>query len=250
VLPDDGPRDDSCDGTGSGGGAGAASAQHYFTASPGATDERRPLRVALDGAVRDLETAPGVFSTDRLDPGTRLLLDHAGDPPPHGHLLDLGCGWGPVALTLALRAPGATVWAVDVNERALALTAANAARLGLTTVRTATPDAVPPDVAFAAAWSNPPIRVGKEALHDLLLRWLPRLDPDGEALLVVQKNLGADSLHRWLGERLGAGALPRSVKRVASSRGYRVLRVAPRLTPTDGAAGAPSPGGAGGAPGA
>ena len=79
---------------------------------------------------------------------------------------------------------------------------------------------MPDDVRFAAIWSNPPIRVGKEALHELLLRWLPRLADGGEAQLVVGKNLGADSLQRWL-----ADALPVTVERTASAKGFRVLRV-------------------------
>ncbi|SDQ34170.1 class I SAM-dependent methyltransferase [Quadrisphaera sp. DSM 44207] len=224
--------------------------EHYFTAVPAGEGQRRELRVVLDGAPRDLLTAAGVFSGDRLDPGTRVLLDRAGDPPPRGHLLDLGCGWGPIALALALRAPEAVVWAVDVNERALELVAENAARLGLRGVRAVAPEQVPDDVRFAAIWSNPPIRIGKDALHALLLRWLPRLQDDGTALLVVQKNLGADSLQRWLAEQLAQAAPPRAVARAGSSRGYRVLEVAPALTPGGaGGAGAPSPGGAGGARG-
>ena len=101
-----------------------------------------------------------------------------------------GAGWGPIALSLALDAPDATVWAVDVNERALDLVRRNAARLGLVQVNAALPDDVPDDVRFATIWSNPPIRIGKAALHELLGQWLPRLSTGGEAWLVVQRNLG------------------------------------------------------------
>ena len=172
-------------------------------------------------------TADGVFSGGRLDLGTRVLFREVPEPPATGDLLDLGCGWGPIALTMAMRSPRATVWAVDVNERALDLTRENAARLGLRCVRAVAPDDVPDDVRFAAIWSNPPIRVGKDALHALLTRWLPRLAPAGTAHLVVQRNLGADSLHTWLAGSL-AGSLPEgfSVARVGSAKGYRVLRVA------------------------
>ena len=127
-----------------------------------------------------------------------------------------------MALALAAASPGATVWAVDVNERARALTAANAADNGLTNVRVVAPDGVDPGVRFAAVWSNPPVRIGKDALHDLLLRWLPRLAPGGRAELVVQKNLGADSLQRWLAEALPDGT---TVSRSATSKGFRVLVV-------------------------
>jgi len=193
---------------------------HYFTAQPASADERRTLTVDLAGRSLEVETAPGVFSAAHLDHATAVLLDEVPAPPADGDLLDLGCGWGPIALTMALRSPNARVWAVDVNERALDLVRRNADRHALSGITSVTPDDVPDDVRFAAIWSNPPIRVGKEALHELLLRWLPRLADGGEAHLVVGKNLGADSLQRWLADALG---LP--VERTASSKGFRVLTV-------------------------
>jgi 16S rRNA (guanine1207-N2)-methyltransferase len=167
----------------------------------------------------DLVTDRGVFSRGDIDPGTKLLLLEAPVPAPSGDALDLGCGYGPIALTLAHRAPGSTVWAVDVNRRARDLTAANAEAAGLVNVRVAGPDEVPDEARFATIWSNPPIRVGKVALHDLLLRWLPRLTPDGRAILVVQKHLGADSLARWLTEQ----GFPTT--RLQSRAGYRLLEI-------------------------
>jgi len=140
-------------------------------------------------------------------------LPHAGD------LLDLGCGAGPIALTMARRSPGSRVWAVDVNSRARELTAHNARTLSLSNVTVAAPDDVPDDVRFDVIWSNPPIKVGKDELHALLLRWLPRLAPDGRAVLVVNKNLGSDSLQKWLRER------GYTVDRIASRQGYRILVV-------------------------
>lgn len=181
------------------------------------------LEVTLAGRDVEVVTADGVFSGGQLDLGTRVLFRETPDPPETGDLLDLGCGWGPIALTMALLSPRATVWAVDVNERALELTRENAARLRLRGVRAVPPDQVPGDVRFAAIWSNPPIRVGKAELHALLLRWLPRLTPEGVAHLVVQRNLGADSLHTWLTGALGAEF---SVTRAGSAKGYRVLRIA------------------------
>ncbi|PWJ52936.1 16S rRNA m(2)G 1207 methyltransferase [Quadrisphaera granulorum] len=180
----------------------------------------------LDGRELELVTAPSVFSGDRLDLGTAVLLDAVPDPPADGELLDLGCGWGPVALTMALRSPEPTtrrVWAVDVNERARDLTATNAASLGLSGIRTAAPEDVDDDVSFSAVWSNPPIRIGKPALHALLLRWLPRLAPGGSAHLVVAKDLGADSLLRWIGEQGEEHGW--TAHRTASRKGYRVLEV-------------------------
>lgn len=195
--------------------------QHYFSAQPAGPDTRRPLSVVLAGERRDLVTSSGLFSPDGVDKGTAILLDTVPDPEGR-RLLDVGCGWGPIALTLALRAPHAEVLAVDVNERCIALTTENARRLGLGNVTATTPDAVDPDLEFDTIWSNPPIRIGKQELHALLLRWLPRLAPGGSAWLVVQKNLGADSLQRWLAEELPPGF---AVRRAETSKSFRILEV-------------------------
>ncbi|WEV79420.1 methyltransferase [Janibacter cremeus] len=194
---------------------------HYFTDSPAAADaERRQLHTHLAGRDVTVETAGGIFSPGGLDKATAILLDEVPDPPSSGDLLDLGCGWGPIALTLAMRSPEATVWAVDVTERALDLTRRNAQALGLDNVRAVRPDEVPSSTPFAAIWSNPPIRIGKPAVHELMRTWLPRLAKGADAHLVVGKNLGADSLQRWITNELG---LP--TERTASSKGFRVLRV-------------------------
>jgi 16S rRNA (guanine1207-N2)-methyltransferase len=190
-------------------------AEHYFDGTPSSEDRRRDVTVVVGGREVVFTTSSGVFSQDGLDKATAVLLHHS-TPPAAGTVLDLGCGWGPIACTVA--AAGSTVWAVDVNERALELTRLNADRLGVT-VHTAFPDDVPADLVVDEIWSNPPIRIGKDALHELLLRWLPRLAPDGVARLVVGKNLGADSLQRWLGEQ----GWPTT--RVATSGGFRVLEV-------------------------
>jgi 16S rRNA (guanine1207-N2)-methyltransferase len=199
---------------------------HYFTAEPASAPERRQLRVFLAGQEVIVETAPGIFCPDRVDIGTAVLLRRAPTPPPIGNLLDIGSGWGPIALSLGLLCPDASIWAVDVNQRALGLARDNATALGINEFHALTPDEVPTDVRFDAIWSNPPIRVGKAALHDLLMRWLPRLTPGSTAYLVVQKNLGSDSLQRWLTTELETtepGAF--AVGRHATSRGFRLLFV-------------------------
>lgn len=193
--------------------------QHYFTEDPAAAHRPGQVQVVLGDRHFECATDAGVFSASRLDPGTRVLLDTVPPPPPAGQLLDLGTGYGPIALAMAARAPGATVWAVDVNTRALELCARNAARAGLANVRCVPPEDPALPAEFAAIWSNPPIRIGKAALHGLLASWLGRLAPGGRAHLVVQRNLGADSLHRWLAEQ-GWPAV-----RIASRAGYRVLEV-------------------------
>lgn len=205
---------------------------HYFSASPASPENLRRVRVRLVGRDIEVTTAGGVFSPDHVDSGTGVLLANTPDPPPGGNLLDLGCGWGPIALSLALESPHATVWAVDVNERALDLVRRNAAELGLDNVNAARPDDVPDEVVFRTIWSNPPIRVGKNELHDLLERWIPRLDERSDAWLVVARNLGSDSLQRWLAATFGRGY---TVSRAATGRGFRVLRVRRHGTPPTGA---------------
>ena len=196
--------------------------EHYFSPTAPLPEQVSWVPVRLAGRDVEVATAPGVFSHGHLDLGTRVLLREVPDPPPTGTMLDLGCGWGPLALTLGLLSPRARVWAVDVNDRALDLVTRTAQRLDLPGVRAARPEQVPADLRFDVLWSNPPIRIGKAALHELLLAWLPRLTPDGVAHLVVQRHLGADSLLSWLSAQPGLRA-----SRAASAKGFRLLRVTP-----------------------
>jgi 16S rRNA (guanine1207-N2)-methyltransferase len=216
----------------------------YFEPQPGVASRPRAVRLTLPDLTLDLTTDSGVFSGDAVDAGTKyLLLDAPAPPPGPVDLLDIGCGYGPIAITIARRAPEATVWAVDVNERAAGLCRANAAAAGASGVRTlvagdpATAEAagLPADVRFSAIYANPPIRIGKPALHDLLAGWLGRLAPDGHAYLVVQKHLGSDSLARWLTER----GWPTS--RLGSRAGYRLLDVRPSPGPDDPRTPSPEP---------
>lgn len=194
--------------------------EHYFHRTPAAPSEPVDFDVILPGAAFRLRTDRGVFSHGRLDTGTGLLLRHGHPAPTSGDLLDLGCGAGAIALTLAQRSPDARIWAVDVNERARSLCRLNAESAGIDNLVVSAPEEVPDDVRFAAIWSNPPIRIGKQPLHDLLLRWLARMTSSGEALLVVQRHLGADSLAKWLRSEGYA------VERLSSKSGFRLLRAA------------------------
>jgi 16S rRNA G1207 methylase RsmC len=205
-------------------------ADHYFSAEPAAPESRGRIEFSVAGKAYDLAVARGVFSAGRLDPGTAVLLRKAGLPTAAttGTLLDLGCGYGPIACVLANEAPDATVYAIDVNARARDLTTENAAALGLgDRVRVHAPDEVPDDVTFDEIWSNPPTHVGKAEMRAMLQRWLGRLAPDGVAWLVINRNLGGDSLHQWL------ASLGWDVDRVASQRGFRVLRVTHGAGKTD-----------------
>ena len=194
---------------------------HYFT-TPTGPENRRTIRARFWETDWEFETADGVFSADGLDLGTSVLLRESTPRPQSRRLLDLGCGYGVLAIALAAADPQAQVDAVDVNQRALALTASNAARHRVSDrVHPTLPEDADPSARYDEIWSNPPIRIGKDALHDLLTTWLARLAPGGIARLVVGRNLGADSLQRWLVDQ------GYQCERVASAKGFRVLTVAP-----------------------
>ena len=191
----------------------------YFEAQPAVPSRPRTVRLRIGELDLTLQTDRGVFGSKGVDLGTRVLLQEAPPPPQKGEVLDLGCGYGPIAIVLAKLAPGARIWAVDVNERALELTRANAEAAGAANITVCTPDTVPDEARFDAIYSNPPVRVGKGPLHSLLLEWLPRLNPGCAAYMVVQRNLGSDSLAKWLAEQGFA------VRRLKSKKGDRILEV-------------------------
>lgn len=201
------------------------SGEQYFSANPNSLDLRRTLQVGLRGKEVSVQVSNGVFSSSKLDLGTAVLLKHAPQPPENGRFFDIGCGWGAISLALGFESPNAQIYAVDINERALELTNINAKNAGLNNIHTyLVEDALKEDSSknIDLIWSNPPIRVGKDVLHNILLTWLPRLKVGGAAYLVVQKNLGSDSLIPWLSKNLGEDF---SVEKYASSKGYRIIEV-------------------------
>ena len=199
---------------------------HYFSADAGGPERRQTITATVWGQELRLVTANGVFAGDALDRGTAVLLRESPIPTGQPRILDLGCGYGPIAMAIAQACPGAVIDAIDVNERALDLCRDNARALGVAgRVKVLRPDEADPQTRYDEIWSNPPIRIGKDPLHALLLHWLARLAPRGLARLVVGKNLGADTLHRWLGEQRY------TVQRTASSKGFRVLVVRRRVRP-------------------
>jgi 16S rRNA (guanine1207-N2)-methyltransferase len=196
-----------------------AQKSHYFDPAPVVESKPRTVHLHVGELAVELKADRGVFGSRGVDLGTLVLLREAPPPPAEGEILDLGSGYGPIAIALARQAPDARIWAVDVNERAIELTRTNASAVGTTNVTAVSPDEVPEGMLFDAIYSNPPVRVGKAALHELLIRWLGRLRPGGRAYLVVQRNLGADSLATWL------AAQGYDVQRLKSKKGYRILQV-------------------------
>ena len=195
--------------------------EHYFSASPDSPSTLREITYQVADREFAVQAASGTFSASKLDPGTSILLSKFEEFPASGKVLDLGCGWGPISLAIASFSPETTLWALDVNARSMELASKNAAKLGLSNIKVVTAEQVPQDLKFDAIWSNPPIRIGKAALHELLRTWLPRLESGGRAMLVVQKQLGADSLLSWI----QAEFPDLTSSRFSTDKGFRVLEI-------------------------
>jgi 16S rRNA G1207 methylase RsmC len=195
---------------------------HYFSDTPASVDQRQDKTLSLRRVTYTVQVASGTFSPGGVDRGTRVLLDTVPPPTPSEVVVDVGCGWGPITLALAAEASDAHVFAVDVNPRARELTAINAQRAGFTNVTVISPDEFPDNTTIDTLWSNPPIRIGKKALHELLTTWLHRLSPEGNAWLVVAKNLGAESLLTWLNTSHDGVFV---AKRFGRDKGFHVIHV-------------------------
>jgi 16S rRNA G1207 methylase RsmC len=190
--------------------------EHYFAPSPTSAEKTTEFTIDNSRGPLSMRSGSGVFSQHGLDKMGRQ--NHA-TCSPGTNVLDIGCGSGAISLSMAIQYAESTVYAIDINERARELCAENATKNNLSNIRVAHPDEVDANIRFTHIWSNPPIRIGKDALHELLLTWLHRLTDDGVAHLVVSKNLGADSLATWLTNNGFA------TTRIGSSKGFRVLEV-------------------------
>lgn len=195
--------------------------EHYFSERPDSEAKSHEIQFEVAGIQFNARSEAGTFSVQKLDKGTQVLLRSHDYFPRTGNVLDIGCGWGPISLSIAKLQPETTVWALDVNRRSLRLTGENAARAELSNIHPVTAEEIPADLKFSGIWSNPPIRVGKAVLHDLMKFWLPRLEPGASAFLVVQKQLGAESFEKWLGTEFPN----MTVTRPDQDKGYRVIEV-------------------------
>jgi 16S rRNA (guanine1207-N2)-methyltransferase len=203
------------------------SQQHYFSEHPDSAASVRTIEFELESESFVMTASSGTFSASRLDKGTAILLSESDQFPDSGEVLDIGCGWGPIAIAIARLRPETRVWALDVNLRSLELVKRNAEFYNLENVRPCVAEELPADLKFDGIWSNPPIRVGKAVLHELMQTYIPRLKPGASAMLVVQKQLGAESFQNWLAQTFPAF----QVARYSIAKGYRVIRVTAPAVP-------------------
>ena len=195
--------------------------EHYFSSDPAAAKKTVSISIQVSGDEIELQAASGTFSSSKLDAGTAVLLKQEKFFPKDGAVLDLGCGWGPIGISIAHTCPNAKVFGVDINQRSIEQSNLNASSLKLPNYQAMHSKDLPAELSFSAIWSNPPIRVGKKVLHELMQTYIPRLEPGGKAMLVVQKNLGADSFQRWLATTFDSC----EVRRFATDKGYRVIEL-------------------------
>jgi 16S rRNA G1207 methylase RsmC len=195
---------------------------HYFTANPQADLLPKSVSFEVAGETLTLTSSSGTFSSNRLDKGTAVLLQLADSFPAQGNVLDLGCGWGPIGISIAKLRPEVTVTGIDVNQRSVELANQNAKKLGLSNFKALLADELLEETKFDEIWSNPPIRIGKSALHEILEKHLGQLAPGGRAMLVIQKQLGAKSLFEWLEDKYPGW----KIRKARNDRGYWVIEVA------------------------
>lgn len=191
--------------------------EHYYTAQPVSRHETHAFTLECAGRALRFETDAGVFSKNKLDAGTELLLK-ALPERFEGRALDLGCGWGPVGACLAARWPDARLVLCDVNERAVGLARENLRRNGLPGEAFCGDGLDAVEGAFDLIAVNPPIRAGKAVVYRLFAQSAERLASGGALWAVMRRAQGADSAQAYL------ATLFARVEVVERGGGYRVLR--------------------------
>ena len=189
----------------------------YYTRDPGSASAPQSFSVRVCGLDLRFTSDAGVFSKGELDRGTRVLLETL--PPLTGSVLDLGCGWGAVGVTLARANPGLRVTMADVNRRALDLAAANARANGADCeVLESDGFGALAGRVFDTVVTNPPIRAGKQVIYRMFADAAAHLAPGGALYIVIRKQQGAESAVRYL------SSLYQTVEKLEKSGGFWVLR--------------------------
>ena len=192
-------------------------ADHYYTPLPESEHNTRLVQVNILGRSLTFETDAGVFSKNELDPGSRLLIEAMGGLS--GRVLDLGCGWGPVGVSLGAANPEAQLVLSDVNERAVALAQKNIRANGLTNAQAVVSDAFSAlSGSFDHVVTNPPIRAGKQAIYAMFDEAHERLTPGGTLTIVIRKQQGAPSAQKHLLSVFG------NAETIARGGGYHVIQ--------------------------
>ena len=192
---------------------------HYFINDPNLKSNKKQIKYKFLGKESTFNTDNGVFSKDRVDFGTNVLLNSLEDLSNIKNVLDVGCGVGVIGISLAKKYSNLNVTMVDVNEKAVALTKENIALNKLSNCETKESN-VYSNVAgtFDMIISNPPIRAGKEIVHKIASEAKGFLSDDGFFYAVVQKKQGADSFKKKLEEVYG------NVEIINKDSGYIIFK--------------------------
>lgn len=190
---------------------------HYFSNTPSSVHHERQITTTLLGNEMRFHTDAGVFSRDDVDPGSRLLIENA--PELSGRVLDMGCGWGPVGLSLALANPTCSVLMADINERAVELSERNRRTNGVLNASVIASDGFESvEGEFDHILTNPPIRAGKAVIYGMFDESFRRLKTGGTLTIVIRKQQGAPSAKKHLEEVFGNAAV------IDKSGGYWIIR--------------------------
>lgn len=194
-------------------------ADHYYTNKPCAAHDEQHFTFVLRGHEFRFTTDAGVFSRDRVDFGSLLLIENM-EIPKQARVLDVGCGYGPIGLTAAMLATEGKVTMIDVNERAADLARRNAEHNGIRNVEVRVSDvySAVQQETFDVILTNPPIRAGKEIVHRIFTEGYELLADGGTMWVVIQKKQGAPSALKKLQETY------RQVDEVDREKGYSIFR--------------------------
>jgi 16S rRNA (guanine1207-N2)-methyltransferase len=193
---------------------------HYYSRTPEVKSDPQNIETVLRDFKFRLKTDQGVFSKNEIDFGSRLLIDSFTENQIAGPLLDVGCGYGPVGLSMARAFPDRAIHMVDVNERALGLANENANANGISNVSIYESNCLEnvSEKNFSAILTNPPIRAGKSVVHEILEDSYNHLADGGELWVVIQKKQGAASAQKKMEEVYGNAEV------AAKKKGYQILK--------------------------